>query len=207
MLETAINFLNSSYIPVWGILAFALFISYLENVFPPSPSDTIVILLGSFVGIGKIGFFQLLLFTSIGSTLGFLTMYYLGSGFGHRIVKSKKWTFINEENLVKPRAWFKKYGYFLIVVNRFLSGTRAVISFFAGMSELKVTTTIILATISGIIWNGILIALGMAAGQNWHLVDKTMELYGNIVFIVVAVVVLFFVAKFFYDKRKTKKAE
>lgn len=206
MLEHIIAYLSSSSIPVWGILIAALLVSLLENVFPPSPSDTILILLGSFTGFGKVGFVELLIFATIGSTIGFLIMFYLGKLFGHRIVHSNRWKFINEQTLEKPRAWFSKYGYIIIVANRFLSGTRAVISFFAGISELNTTIIIILSTVSALIWNGILIFLGKTAGQNWHLVDKLIEYYGNIIFLVFVALGLILLGRFLFKKRKSAKS-
>jgi len=204
MIEPIINFLSSPNVPVWVILFFAFFISFFEHVFPPSPSDTILIFLGGFVGIGKVGFFEMILFATIGSTVGFLTMYYLGVVFGHRIIKSKRWSFITEETLVKPRLWFSKYGYIIIIVNRFLSGTRAVISFFAGITDLNVTITIILSTVSAVLWNGLLIYLGMMAGKNYRYMAQIIEHYGNIFFLVVLVGVVIFTIRFFYKKRKAK---
>lgn len=207
MLETIVFYLNNTYIPAWGIILAAFLFAYIENVFPPSPSDTVIIFLGSLAALGKVGYIELIVSSTIGSVLGFLTMYYLGVFLGHRILHSKKFPFITEEKLQKPRDWFNKYGYVVIVINRFLSGTRAVISFVAGMTELKAFLTIVLTSVSAILWNTLLVVLGMTFGRNWKLVDKSMEIYGNIMFGAVILLFLSWIAYIIFKKVKAKEQE
>src|SRR3972149_3231653 len=50
-------------------------VAYIENVFPPSPSDVVVVFGGYLVGLGTIDFTVALAVTTTGSITGFLTMY------------------------------------------------------------------------------------------------------------------------------------
>jgi len=185
------------------VLGFALFITMLENIFPPSPSDSVLVFMGSLVGIGTIGFLPLLVFATIGSVLGFIIMFLLGSKFGERIVDSNKLAFINQKSMEKPEQWFRKYGYYLIIANRFLSGTRAVISFFAGLSDLDLKKTVILSTGSALVWNSILIYLGYIFGNNYEEILNYLGLYGKIIFPIIGlVIVIFLIKKYWWDKRK-----
>ncbi len=200
-LQSAINFL--SHLEWYWVLGFALFITMLENIFPPSPSDSVLVFMGSLVGIGTIGFLPLLVFATIGSVLGFIIMFLLGSKFGERIVDSNKLAFINQKSMEKPEQWFRKYGYYLIIANRFLSGTRAVISFFAGLSDLDLKKTVILSTGSALVWNSILIYLGYVFGNNYEEILNYLGLYGKIIFPIIGlVIVIFLIKKFWWDKRK-----
>ena len=79
----------------------------------------------------------------------------------------------------KPKLWFITYGYVLIIANRFLSGTRAVISFVAGASAMNFVYSIILSALSALIWNGILIYAGMELGNNWRLVSEYLSTYSS----------------------------
>jgi len=200
-LQSAINFL--SHLEWYWVLGFALFITMLENIFPPSPSDSVLVFMGSLVGIGTIGFLPLLVFATIGSVLGFIIMFLLGSKFGERIVDSNKLAFINQKSMEKPEQWFRKYGYYLIIANRFLSGTRAVISFFAGLSDLDLKKTVILSTGSALVWNSILIYLGYIFGNNYEEILNYLGLYGKIIFPIIGlVIVIFLIKKYWWDKRK-----
>lgn len=202
MLEIIINFLNHTELPLFLFLMSALLVTFTENIFPPSPSDTVIVFMGSFVGLGKVGFIPLLIFSTIGSILGFALMFELGRKYGNRIIQSKKFKFITPESLDKPRLWFDKYGYWLIVGNRFLSGTRAVISFFAGISDLKFRLTLILSAASALVWNALLIFLGMEFGENWQLVDEYLSKFGKGITIATIAIILIVIARWLYKRRK-----
>lgn len=199
-LDAAIEFLSN--LEWYWVLGFAFFITMLENIFPPSPSDSVLVFTGSLIALGTIGFVPLLLLSTAGSLIGFMIMFQLGSKFGHGVVDSNRMPFINQKSLQKPEEWFRKWGYYLIVANRFLSGTRAVISFFAGMSDLDFKKTVILSAISALIWNSILIYLGIVFGDNFEAILDYLTLYGKIIFPIIGlVIVLFLVKKFWWDKR------
>lgn len=200
MLEHIIQYLSE--LPWYWILISAMIITFLENIFPPSPSDSVLIFLGTLVGIGVIGFIPLLIIATIGSVLGFLSMFILGRYVGHRVIKSKTIFFITAENIKKPNSWIKKYGYYIIAINRFMSGTRGVISFLAGMAEMNFTPTIILASLSALIWNFILIYLGFTLGKNWRIINDYVTTYSQIILPIIALIILILIIKYFTKKRK-----
>lgn len=204
-----IEFLDWSYeflktVPWYSVLLFSLFITFLENIFPPSPSDVLLVFMGTLVSVGTVSFIPLMLMASLGSTLGFLVMYFLGLKFESRIINSNKLSFVTKETLEKPEKWFQKYGYYIIVANRFLSGTRAVISFFAGMSKLNLTKTTLLSAISAMVWNSVLIYLGIAFADNLDVVKEYITLYGKIVFPILIIIIAVLALKYFLFSAKTK---
>jgi len=201
MLETLIEIIQK--IPPFWILIIAFAVTYIENIFPPSPSDAALVFMGALVGTGIVGFLPLLLFATIGSTLGFITMFVLGVRFEMKFIETDKLKFISKNALLKVDELFKKWGYWLIVANRFLSGTRAVIAFFAGMSLLSFRKSTILSFFSALLWNFILIYLGYIFGDNWKKVDEYMTLYGYILIpIVVVLVAAYFIYSFIQSKKQ-----
>lgn len=159
------------------IFAFA----FIENIFPPSPSDSIIVLGGSLVGMGQLNLPLVLLCATAGSTLGFIAMYKVGDWFGIRILETGRFTFIPRSTVALVETWFQKYGYWLIVANRFLSGTRAVVSFFAGMARLDLLRTTVLCALSALAWNSILITGGFYLGNNWERIGFYISTYSDIV--------------------------
>lgn len=187
--------------PIWiYILLFAF--AYVENIFPPSPSDIVIVIGGSLIGTGSLSFVPALVFSTGGSAAGFLTAFALGWQFDKKLIHAGKLKFINIQSVDKVENAFQKYGYYLIIANRFLPGTRAVISFFAGMSRLNIHVTILLSALSSLLWNSILLYLGMVFGKNVAIVDKYLGTYSNIVIIISVVIVLFFLSKFLLIKKK-----
>jgi len=188
--------------PFW-IYITLFFFAFVENVFPPSPSDVVIVVGGSLIGTGSINFLFALAFSTLGSILGFILMFYIGSTVDKKIIHSGKIKFIPIESLNKVETWFRKYGYFVVVANRFMPGTRAVISFFAGMSNLVSKKTVILCFVSALLWNTIMLYLGFVFGDNVQTVDEYLTTYSNIVIVGTVAIILFFVLRFFFRKRKT----
>ena len=173
---------------MWGVLIGTFAFAYIENLFPPSPSDVILVFVGTLVGIGTIGFAETLVVATIGSVAGFATAYGIGRRYGRSMIEKGWLPFISLPLLDKVEAWFNKYHGWIIVGNRFLAGTRAVISFAAGMTKMPFTKTTVLCTVSALAWNAILVFVGMQVGTRWREVDTFLSAYGWAVLGVVAVV-------------------
>jgi len=182
-------------------------IAYIENIFPPSPSDTIIVFGGSLVGIGRVGFIETLLCATLGSTLGFMTMYKIGDWFGDRILEQGKVKFIPVSAVHTVEEWFRKYGYWIIIANRFLSGTRAVVSFFAGLSELNLARTTVLCFLSALAWNAILVTGGFYLGKNWERIGFYLSTYSQIVTAIIVVTALIWLAKVVFKNNNKKNGE
>jgi len=187
--------------PFW-IYVTLFFFAFVENVFPPSPSDVLLVVGGTLIGTGAINFILALTFATIGSITGFMLMFYIGSTVDKKLIHSGRFRYIPVNTIEKVESWFRKYGYFIIVANRFMPGTRAVISFFAGISNLAPKKTIMLCFVSALLWNSIMLYLGFVFGDNVAIVDEYLTTYRNIVIVVTVVVVLFFIVRFFFRKKR-----
>jgi membrane protein DedA with SNARE-associated domain len=200
MLDYAVQFIT--HLPPLGVLAFVCFITFAENVFPPSPSDTILVFCGTLIGLGTVGFLPMLVSATAGSTLGFVAMYIVGQRYGTRIIDSGKFSFLPKDAVSKSEAWFKHYGFWVIIANRFLSGTRAVISMVAGISGLPLGTTTLLSALSAGVWNGILLFAGFTLGKNWLRMDEYLQLYGKVLLGVAAGIIVVIIGFRAWQKRK-----
>ncbi len=199
MVESMIEYLNG--LPVWGALLFAFFVCYIENLVPPSPSDVLLIFCGTLVGLGTVGFLPLLAASTIGSVAGFTTTYWIGRKYGRRLVDSGKIPFVDKESIDKVERWFAKYQDLIIVANRFLAGTRGVVSFVAGLSRLPFLRTTLYCLVSATAWNALMIWLGKLFGANWRVVESYMGTYG---WIITGILAMLFVWWLIRRKRKPK---
>lgn len=205
ILEKTVTYLKD--VPWFWVLITGFLITTIENLFPPAPGDSIVVFTGAMASISNESIIPLLLFTTFGSVVGFVIMFLLGKQFDTKIIHSDKFSFISRKAVKRVEDWFKKYGYWLIVANRFIAGTRAVISFFAGMSKLSLRLTTLLSAISALLWNFILIYSGYKFGENWRLINKYLDLYGKIILPILAVVALFFGVRYLYRRYFRKRPE
>jgi membrane protein DedA with SNARE-associated domain len=204
MIESIVAYLQS--LPPEGILLFACLITFVENIFPPSPSDILLVFCGTLIGLGSIGFLPLALSATIGSVLGFAIMFFLGKKAGTGVSKLQKLSFIPVSAIQKAENWFRQYGYWLIIANRFLSGTRAVIAFVAGASSMNFSISLLLSGISALLWNAILLWAGMELGGNWRIVTVYLERYSSAISPVILIIILFFVGRWLYRKKQKSDA-
>jgi membrane protein DedA with SNARE-associated domain len=204
MIEHILAFI-SELSPFWIYVTLFLF-SYIENIFPPSPSDLVIVVGGSLVSIGTIHFIPALLMTAIGGLLGFMSLFFVGTQLDKKIIRTKKIKFISVESLDKAEKWFTRYGYYIIAFNRFLPGTRSVISVFAGLSELDPKKTTILAALSTSVWNAGVIYLGIIFGRNVSKVDYYLGAYSNGVLFFTVIIIVLLIFRYIYNQRKKKSS-
>ncbi len=126
--------------------------AYAENIIPPTPGDTIVVFGTYLVGTGVIDFAPAFTVTTIGSLAGFMSLYWLGRVFGRSVVETERWKLFASDDFKRVEIWFERYGYAVIAANRFLSGTRSVISLFAGIAVLRLRIVPVFAFISCALW-------------------------------------------------------
>ena len=172
-MDAFINYLKS--LPDYLIYIFLGLSAFIENVFPPIPGDTITAFGAFLVGMGRLNFIGVYISTTLGSLLGFMSLFWIGGYLGRRFFIEKDYRFFKAKDIVKAEGWFRKYGYFLIALNRFFPGIRSVISLAGGISGLKVTRVIILALLSCGVWNMIWIMLGYGLGTNWDTFEAKMS--------------------------------
>ncbi len=190
--------------PLWVYVTVAA-IAYIENILPPFPSDVAVVAAGALIAVGRVDFLTLLIVTTAGSTLGFMTMYKIGDWIGDHILEAGKIKFIPVESVRRVEEWFRRYGYGVIVANRFLAGTRAVVSFFAGLSELSLWKTTVLSFVSALIWNSLLLFAGKTLGDNWSIIIVYLEAYSKVVTTIVILGILVLIGRYFYLKKNSRK--
>jgi membrane protein DedA with SNARE-associated domain len=187
--------------PGWIYLILICF-SFLENIFPPLPSDVVVIVGATLIASSTAGFIQIIWLTALASALGFMVMYLVGKYLGERILRTGRIKFISPSVIQKSDRWFARYGYQLIIANRFLPGTRSIISFFSGLSELPPVKTFFCAALSALFWNTLIIYLGRVLGNNLELIDRYLSTYRNIILVFMGVLVSCLIARYWFIRRK-----
>lgn len=148
--------------------------AFVENVFPPAPGDTVTAFGAFLAGKGRLSFIWVFISTTLGSFAGFMCLYSLGRILGRRFfIEQDIWLF-KAESISKAEAWFKRYGYSLVLINRFLPGLRSVISLAGGITRLDITVVSLLCLISAAAWNLIWLSMGYALSVNWNIARQAL---------------------------------
>ena len=193
------------------LLYILLFLSaIIENLFPPIPGDTITGFGAFLVGTGRLNFWIVYAVTTAGSLLGFMALFILGRYFGYNFFMKRNYKFFSKETIESAIPWFSKYGYLVVLANRFMPGIRSVISLAAGILRLNPLFTGLAALISAAVWNLIFIAVGFSLGTNWDIVKEKFELilrnYNIAAGIIILLIVSALCVKIFLKKRREKKS-
>lgn len=205
MLEDVITHLLS--LPAWGVLLTAFVFAFIENIFPPSPSDVVLVFCGTLVGLESVGFIELVAVATLGSGAGFLTAFFIGRRYGPALVSSRWLPFITPGIMSRINLLFERWHQWLIVVNRFLAGTRAVVAFAAGTTKMPVGRTTGFAMISALLWNAIMVAGGGYLGANWRLAEEILSVYGwAIVALIVLLILFVFVRRRLRKEKQTNNS-
>lgn len=195
-------------VPPIGIYLIFFGIAYLENLIPPMPGDVIVAFGGYLAAEGTVSFMLLFVVTVVASVVGFMNMYWFGKKWGSRIEENPKshflLKFIDYKYFQKGKKWMNKWGQWVVFGNRFLAGTRSVISLTTGMSGLRVSYTVINSFLSSILWNALLLGAGWYVQDNWEIIGRYLSNYGKLILGGIIVVIAL---KFLIFRSKKKDVE
>jgi len=170
--------LASNYGPFWFYVI--LFSSnVIENLFPPYPGDTVILIGGYLASLGKISFLGVFFTSLFGCLTGALILYSLGKRRGRRIFYRGK--ILNPALLSKIEGWFNRYGEKLILASRFLTGIRSGVALFAGVGNVSLKKMIIYSAISIALWNGLLIYFAVGLHKNWQNLYEFFVIYNRII--------------------------
>lgn len=165
-----------------------MFLLFLENLFPPIPSEVILPLAGFLVWRGELGAVQALLASTMGSLLGAYALYAIGR-FGGRplVLRFGRVLRVTERDLDRAEGWFERYGSVVVFVARMMPGIRSVVSIPAGMLHMPLLRFTLLTAAGSALWNTLLLTAGYALGNNWSRVADVVGPLSEI-FILVALI-------------------
>lgn len=176
-----------------GLLYAALFVAaLLENLLPPLPGDAVVLFGAWLAGRGRLAWPLTFALVTLGSWCGFMAYYGLGRWLGHHGVHALLGRWFQPRRLARGEAWVRRYGLWVVLLNRLLAGARSVISLAAGFVELPVLPVAVLALLSSVVWHALLVSAGWWVGEEWQRVLHLMEAYNRTVLAALAVVAVAF---------------
>ncbi|HEY9865564.1 MAG TPA: DedA family protein [Candidatus Obscuribacterales bacterium] len=171
MVEWITNTMNSL-----GYLGIGL-LMFLENLFPPIPSELIMPLAGFTVSRGEMQFFPAVVAGVVGTILGAFPWYYAGKFFGEERLrdladKYGKWITVTGRDIDKANNWFTRYGGMAVFLCRLVPGVRTLISLPAGLNNMPLIPFIIYSTIGTTLWVSFLTGAGYLLGDHYDLVEE-----------------------------------
>jgi len=154
-------------------------LTFLENVFPPIPSELIMPLAGYHASQGKMTVTGATLAGAVGALAGCTCWYILARWVGARymhtwIERHGRWLTLTTENLDQARDWFHRHGAGAVFFGRLITGIRTLISVPAGITCMPANRFLIFSALGTTLWTAALTGAGYALGESFDQIEKPL---------------------------------
>lgn len=174
-----------------GLVGVALLVA-LENVFPPIPSEVILLLAGYNVELNRFNYFGAIIAATVGSIIGAYFLYGVGRILSEERLEALlagvgKYVGLKKKDVHKGFAWFEKHEDPVVFFGRLIPVVRSVVSIPAGAEKMPLVKFTLLTGVGSLIWNTVWVSIGLALGSQWEKAEK----WGSVLqYIVIAVVLI-----------------
>ncbi len=192
----------------WGML----FLIFIENIFPPIPSE-IILPFGGFVTTlekSEVTVFGLIIFATLGSIFGAFILYWIGTLLNVNKLETwleKKWIKrlgFKKNEVEKTVKFFEKWEGVAVFFGRCVPIVRSLISIPAGMVKMNLPKFTLYTAFGSLVWNTLLISAGAFLGENWRNVVTLVDEYKNIVLIILSTVTIILIWRYFKKRNSYK---
>lgn len=200
MTEFILNLIHS-----WGYLGIAV-LMFLENVFPPIPSEVIMSVSGVMVAQGRFDFWTLVAVAVAGTTLGNWVWYWIGRWFGYARLKPLidrygRWLTLDWDEVEKLHDWFLRFGSGIVFVFRFVPIARTMVSLPAGMVCMSQVKFLIWTAAGSTIWISAIAGAGNWFGKQFAEVDRFI---GPVVVLAIGSIIVLYIYRVITWKPKVQ---
>ncbi|TXS11788.1 DedA family protein [Streptomyces sp. adm13(2018)] len=155
----------------------------LENLFPPLPSEVILPLTGFAAGQGVLSLASALFWTTLGSVVGAVALYWIGVLVGRERMHTLwgKLPLVKASDLVRTEEWFAKHGTKAVFLGRMVPVFRSLVSVPAGVERMPMPLFVGLTALGSLIWNTALVLAGYWLGDRWDVVGTYVGVLSKVV--------------------------
>lgn len=178
---------------------------FIENLFPPIPSELIMPLAGFSAsqsqGAPWLVLIAMIAAGSLGSLAGAVLWYWIGQRIGVERLKSfsrnyGRWLTLTPGDIDKADVWFDRYGPMAVFAGRLIPTVRTFISVPAGMSGMAPGKFLIYSAAGTVIWTALLGMAGWFLGSRYDQVSTWLNPVSSAVLVLILGWYLYRVATF-----------
>jgi len=169
---------------------------FLENLFPPIPSELIMPLAGFAAARGDLSLAGVVAAGTAGSVVGALPWYYAGAFLGMdrlRRLASRhgRWLTLSPDDVQHAAEWFARHGTKAVLIGRLIPGVRTLISVPAGIAGMPLLPFILWSTLGSLVWAGLLALAGLWLEQQYDQVARYLDPLSKLIFGLVVAIYLY----------------
>lgn len=170
-------------------------VMFVENVFPPVPTDPLLPFAGLMAAQGKFNFWLVWLSAAAGGVAGSLALYAVGAWIDEPVVRGvmRRWGHLlslSERELDRVLALFNRFGAPAVLIGRSFPVMRSVISLTAGMSRMPLDKFILFTSLSSGVMTAFWMLVGYVLGENWTLMMNLIDQFEPLLIVLLVVGVL-----------------
>jgi len=156
------------------------FLMFLENLFPPIPSELIMPLAGFAAAEGRMSLAAAVFAGTAGSLLGNAVWYELAHAIGSRrirplVARYGRWFGVSGEDMDKAEAILQRHGAVAVFFARMLPAVRTLISIPAGLAHIPRPVFYLWTTLGSLLWVSLLTAAGYFLREQYRAVESFIE--------------------------------
>ena len=183
-------------------------VMFLENIFPPIPSEVVLPLAGSLTLSGRFSIGLITVVGMLGSLTGAFAFYGIGKWLGEAnvrkfIEKYGRYAFLSTADLDRSLDWFNRYDDRVIFFSRMVPIVRSLISIPAGIATMHFWKFSIYTILGTALWSFLLSFGGRLLGEQWHLITDFVNTYQNIVLVIIGLLLAYFIFSRLLKKKRT----
>jgi membrane protein DedA with SNARE-associated domain len=157
-----------------------MLLMFLENLFPPIPSEVIMPLAGFAVARGQMSFVAALLAGVVGTVAGNAFWYELSRAIGSARIRPLfarygRWFAVDDEDFDKAEAALRRHGPVALFFGRLLPGIRTVISIPAGLAHIPRHIFYTATAAGSLVWITLLTSAGYFLEDHYDQVEGWLE--------------------------------
>jgi membrane protein DedA with SNARE-associated domain len=174
------------WIETGGYLAIAA-LMFIENVFPPIPSELIMPMAGFSAAGGQLNIAGVIAAGSAGSLAGAAFWFWVGRAIGLDRLKRfaedhGRWLTLHPDEIDRARQVFERHQAASLFFGRLIPTVRTLISVPAGVAHLPVTTFLLWTVLGTTLWTALLAGAGYLLQGQYQRVSEWMNPVSNVVF-------------------------
>lgn len=156
------------------------FLMFLENLFPPIPSELIMPLSGFAAAEGQMSLLMAILAGTAGSVVGNGVWYEVARAIGSKRIRPLfarygRWFGVSAEDMDKAEATLRRHGPVALFFGRMLPAIRTLISIPAGLAHIERHVFYLWTLVGGLLWVTILTCAGYFLREQYKQVESAIE--------------------------------
>lgn len=177
-------------INLYGYKAIFILIT-IENIFPPIPCEIILTFGGFLTTISSLQPYGVIIVATLASYLGAVILYFMGYLIKvDRLKEILMRCHFKENDFERSIKWFENYNSLAVFLGRLVPIIRSIISIPAGITKMNFFSFSIFTLIGTLIWNSILVSVGIMLGNNWILISKYLKQYALVIGIIILIIIM-----------------